>query len=243
MSTKLPSRLRAVVVGAAAVTLVVIGSGGAFAASNPATLYACFDANGNVRMTDINTCKLPGGGRLVSWGTSGATGPTGPTGPNGPTGPAGLLGANGPTGATGLTGPAGVGPTGPAGPAMALFEYNGAMGAGATMEWITNAPVGAIFGLTCAQDGNSMQVRLGSPTGTSRIWQLSDSMVAASVPGIATLPVSGKQFRPVMALGNASDGTPVKFEVWLGWYPPFPPYLPGQCVYDILGPAMLPVPE
>ena len=88
-------RLRALVVGASALVLVTIGVGGTVAASNPPTLYACYDVNGNVRMSDSAICKLPGGGRLASWGTVGVAGPTGATGVAGPTG------ATGPTGPTG----------------------------------------------------------------------------------------------------------------------------------------------
>jgi hypothetical protein len=97
-------RIRAVVVMLAAFTLIAVGSGGALAASNPTTLYACYDVYGNVRMSDAAQCKLPGGGRLVSWGT---VGPMGPTGPAGPAGPAGATGATGPTGPAGATGPTG----------------------------------------------------------------------------------------------------------------------------------------
>ena len=41
-------RVRALVVGVAAVALVAVGVGGTVAASNPTTLYACFDVYGNV---------------------------------------------------------------------------------------------------------------------------------------------------------------------------------------------------
>ncbi len=93
-------RFRALAVGVAAFALIAVAAGGAFAASNPATLYACYDAYGNVRMSDVAQCRLPGGGRLVYWGTVAVPGPTGPTGATGATGP------TGPTGATGATGPA-----------------------------------------------------------------------------------------------------------------------------------------
>jgi hypothetical protein len=89
-------RIRALVVGVSAVALVAIGVGGTVAASNPAMLYACYDVNGNVRMSDSAICKLPGGGRLASWGTTGVPGPTGPIGPTGLTGAQGAAG----TGAT-----------------------------------------------------------------------------------------------------------------------------------------------
>ncbi len=81
-------RFRALAVGVAAFALIAVAAGGAFAASNPATLYACYDAYGNVRMSDVAQCRLPGGGRLVYWGTVAVPGPTGPTGATGATGPA-----------------------------------------------------------------------------------------------------------------------------------------------------------
>jgi hypothetical protein len=86
-------RIRALAVGGAAIALVAIGVGGTVAASNPATLYACYDTNGNVRMSDSAICRLPGGGRLASWGTAAVPGPTGATGPAGPSGPIGPTGA------------------------------------------------------------------------------------------------------------------------------------------------------
>ncbi len=92
-------RIRVLAVGAAAVALLAVGAGGTVAASNPATLYACYDVYGNVRMGDTAQCKLPGGGRLVNWGSVGPMGPTGPAGPQGP------VGATGPVGPTGPQGP------------------------------------------------------------------------------------------------------------------------------------------
>ncbi len=94
-------RLRAGIVGVAAFALIAVAAGGTVAASNPPTLYACFDAYGNVRMTDVNMCKLPGGGRLVSWSTVSVPGPTGPQGPQGIPGPAGPTGPRGAAGADG----------------------------------------------------------------------------------------------------------------------------------------------
>jgi hypothetical protein len=86
-------RIRAAVVGIAALTLLAVVGGGAFAASNPPRLYACFDKQGNVRLSDAAKCKLPGGGRLVYWPTAAVPGPKGPTGATGATGPQGLPGA------------------------------------------------------------------------------------------------------------------------------------------------------
>ena len=88
-------RLRALVVGAAAVALVTIGAGGTLAASTP-TVWACFNANGQVAMATIPQCKLAGGGQLVQVNAAGVPGPMGPsgaTGPQGPTGPTGAAGA------------------------------------------------------------------------------------------------------------------------------------------------------
>ena len=95
-------RLRTAAIGISVFALVAVAAGGTFAASNPATLYACHDAYGNVRMTDVAQCKLPGGGRLVSWSTAGVPGPTGATGPTGPAGPTGATGPTGPTVSTGV---------------------------------------------------------------------------------------------------------------------------------------------
>lgn len=107
-------RIRAAVVGVGAFFLVVVGAGGTLAASGPVTLYACYNAYGQVAVTDVNMCKLTGGGKLVGFNTVGPTGPQGPTGPVGPTGAtgaastvAGPIGPTGPTGATGATGAAG----------------------------------------------------------------------------------------------------------------------------------------
>ena len=90
--------LRTLAVGAAvfALVAVAVAAGGTLAAStNPPTLYACYNAYGQVAMGDLNTCKLTGGGRLVSWSTAGVPGPTGPTGPIGPTGAQGAPGVSG----------------------------------------------------------------------------------------------------------------------------------------------------
>jgi len=110
-------RIRVLGVGLAALALLAIGVGGTVAASNPPTLYACFDVYGNVRMSASNICLLPGGGRLVSWGSAGSPGPTGATGVTGLTGLTGPTGAVGPIGAPGPLGA--TGPTGATGAAMA----------------------------------------------------------------------------------------------------------------------------
>jgi hypothetical protein len=114
-------RIRAAAVGIAAIALLAVGVGGTFAASNPATLYACYDVNGNVRVSDKAMCQLPGGGRLASWGTAGVPGPIGATGATGATGPTGATGAQGPSGAVGPSGP--VGPTGATGPTGAVTGF------------------------------------------------------------------------------------------------------------------------
>jgi hypothetical protein len=95
-----PYRLRAAAVAVSAIALLAVAAGGTFAASNPPTLYACFDVNGNVRLSDKNMCQLPAGGRLVSFNTVGIQGPTGPIGT---TGPAGATGPNAITAGTACT--------------------------------------------------------------------------------------------------------------------------------------------
>jgi hypothetical protein len=91
-------RIRALAVGVGAFALVAVAAGGTFAASNPATLYACYDVSGNVRMSDVPQCKLATGGRLVNWSTVGVPGPVGATGATGPTGATGATGPQGPSG-------------------------------------------------------------------------------------------------------------------------------------------------
>jgi hypothetical protein len=146
-------RIRALVVGAAALALLAVGVGGTFAASNPATLYACFDVNGNVRVSDKAMCQLPGGGRLASWSTAGVPGPagvpgsTGLTGPTGVPGPTGLAGPAGVPGPIGLAGPTGAtGPTGPSIVAGAIVVYAEftlpPMPAGATSQSGVACPTG-----------------------------------------------------------------------------------------------------
>jgi hypothetical protein len=93
-------RIRALAVGIGAFALLAVAGGGTLAAStNPPTLYACFNANGQVAMATIPQCKLSGGGQLAYWSTAGVPGPTGATGATGAAGP------TGPTGAPGASGP------------------------------------------------------------------------------------------------------------------------------------------
>ncbi len=121
-----PGILRRTAVIGGATAIVVVGAGSVLAASAPITLYACYDAYGNVRITDLNTCRLPGGGRLVPINAAGVPGPQGDTGVPGPIGPQGIpgpQGAQGPQGVPGAQGPAGAtgqtGVTGAQGPAGA----------------------------------------------------------------------------------------------------------------------------
>jgi hypothetical protein len=100
-------RIRALLVGAAAIALVTIGAGGTLAASTTPVVYACFNVNGQVTMATVPQCKLSGGGQLVQINAAGVPGPTGPQG---------ATGVQGPIGATGPTGSTGAGPTGPTGP-------------------------------------------------------------------------------------------------------------------------------
>lgn len=93
---KFSARVRAATVAASAFALVAVAAGGTLAAStNPPTLYACYNTAGQVALSDINQCKLSGGGRLVYWSTQGVPGPTGAVGPTGPTGSTGQTGAPG----------------------------------------------------------------------------------------------------------------------------------------------------
>jgi hypothetical protein len=100
-------RIRALLVGAAAIALVTIGAGGTLAASTTPVVYACFNVNGQVTMATVPQCKVSGGGQLVQINAAGVPGPTGPQG---------ATGVQGPIGATGPTGSTGAGPTGPTGP-------------------------------------------------------------------------------------------------------------------------------
>jgi hypothetical protein len=144
------TRLRPLVVGAAAIALVAVAAGGTLAASNPTTLYACYDINGNVRMSDTATCRLPAGGRLVSWPTVGPTGAQGATGAMGVTGPVGVAGSTGATGATGASGPDGpAGPTGPTGVVVPQRTYSGTIPHSAEMSWTTVEPGLAFMDIAC----------------------------------------------------------------------------------------------
>jgi hypothetical protein len=111
------SRIRAFAVGLSALALVTVAAGATFASSNPATLYACFDNFGSVRVSDKAMCMLPGGGRLVGFNTAGVQGPIGATGPTGATGGPGVAGPTGTSGPAGATGPTGT--TGAKGPSLA----------------------------------------------------------------------------------------------------------------------------
>ncbi len=124
-------RRMAVVAGAA--TVLALGAGSALAASAAPTLYACFDVYGNVRITDVNTCRLPAGGRLVPINAAGVPGPAGPAGVAGPTG------AAGPAGATGDMGP--TGPTGPGYKGWAWVHADGSLGSHYGVTLVTQNPV------------------------------------------------------------------------------------------------------
>ncbi len=73
--------------------------------STPTTLYACYNAYGQVAVTDVNKCKLAGGGRLVAFNVTGAdrgrrAPPARPAPPDRPGRP-GRAGPAGPTGCPG----------------------------------------------------------------------------------------------------------------------------------------------
>jgi hypothetical protein len=231
-------RARVVVVGAAAIALVAVGAGGTLAASNPATLYACYNVYGVVRMTDANTCKLPGGGRLVSWGT-GPAGPTGPQGASGPTGPAGDTGPAGPTGAAGPTGPTGAtGLVGPAGGAP-FKRYWGSIPLGSSSAWITNDPAGVNFWIKCSAPDDRLELSVDSTTGIDIMWSPTGQFTAGGGgPGvIGHLVVSFVTSHPFTATATALDDTVVTIDGVVEQATDSSP-----CLYDFTGPGMVPAP-
>jgi hypothetical protein len=222
-----PSRLRPLVVGAAAIALVAVAAGGTFAASNPATLYACYDAAGNVRMTDVGTCKLPGGGRLVSWPAAGATGPMGAPGPMGVVGPTGATGSVGPTGATGADGPTGDnGAVGPTGAVDLLQSYTGTIGMGVPRIWTLNDGSDALVLLLCGPERISLITT--STTGPSRIW-VPAGATADGPEGVSLgVEISAPQAFTMLTAG--AGGTVLQFQGVVSWT--------GGCTYSFTGPAM-----
>jgi hypothetical protein len=223
-------RARVVGVGAAAVALVAVAAGGTLAASNPTTLYACYDASGNVRMADAPQCKLAGGGRLVSW----SPGVTGPTGPTGLTGNPGAPGVQGPTGATGPTGLNPTGATGDAGPlgsAPPLMRYRGTIELGFTQGGLSTDPLGITLNIYCGSpDG---KVTLWSSGGPSTVWIPNGAVVSAPASNGAALSVPFVASQPFTAVGTLADGTAVTFDGIVSQADPQSP-----CVYDFTGPAI-----
>ncbi len=202
-----PSRLRMLAVGASAFILVAVGAGGALAASNPTTLYACYDVYGNVRMSDVNTCRLPTGGRLVPINVAGIPGPTGPTGPTGPQGATGPRGATGPQGPAGDPGP--TGPTGPTGPAGA--DAVGGANAQTVLPFHQGAPVSGPWGDVIVQcygaSGLGVMV-VSSPVAIPPLvveWAASRNAVPA-VTGARAMSPNDIYFPPV-ALGAGDQMT------------------------------------
>jgi hypothetical protein len=210
-------RIRALAVGVGTFALVAVAAGGTFAASNPATLYACYDVYGNVRMSDVAQCRLPGGGRLVSWGS---VGPTGATGPAGPTGPTGATGPTGPTGATG--------PTGPAAP---LVRHMGTLAYADTATFEKPGVLPLV--ITC---GIVIQTGSTDPTGRAHIWSatatsdiplplvanlLTPTSTTAGIPLITDFTVvAGGGTTPLIVFnGFVSTGTEAE-----------------GCFYDVTGP-------
>lgn len=219
-------------VGAASVALVAIAAGGTLAASNPTILYACFDAYGNVRMADIPQCKLPTGGRLVSWG-GGSQGPTGPSGGPGAPGPQGATGLAGPTGATGLPGPdGGTGPVGPAGRSWPLHRFTGDVAADATMSWMSTDPAGIGFAVQCTVVYSALVVS-GLP---DKVWLVSLPSGSIAVAGGSDPYQFTADFvtsQPFTAVFVVADGTAVTIDGIVERASGDAP-----CHYDFTGPAM-----
>ena len=208
-------RVRALAVGISAFTLVAVAAGGTFAASNPATLYACYDVYGNVRMGDTAQCKLPGGGRLVSWGSVGPTGPTGAQGPTGATGPAGPTGAQGPTGPTG--------PPGPTGPAAPLARHTGTLAYGQQFVVPGSGQDNTFFLFIC---GFAAQL-----TGLdAHIWTTAGTSASQPGFGVATFvfPPSG-----TTVFTSVTTGSSGRAFAWDGIIDQ--PLPLGSCTYDVYG--------
>ncbi len=190
-------RVRALIVGAGVFALVAVAAGGAFAASNPATLYACFNTAGQVAMGDVAQCKLAGGGRLVSWPTVGVPGPTGATGATGLTGATGPKGA---TGATGADGPAGA--TGPIGPTGA----QGVAGAG-TVTGLYSITRPAEF--VTVESNAEFTVQLGCRVFGSDVWAEWNITNQSGAPLTHTV-VSSNEIPTFFQDNGVNGGFPVK---------------------------------
>ena len=181
-------RTRALAVGVSAIALVAIGVGGTVAASNPPTLYACYDVNGNVRMSDSAICKLPGGGRLASWGTTGVPGPTGPVGATGP------IGATGVAGPTGATGPSGV-------RAWAFVLFDGTVSLGSNVSSVSHFATGSYCVFLNGIDANTVAAVV-SPYGG-----LANKTFAVTDPGACGVGVGPRGIQ-VEVFDAAGAGVP-----------------------------------
>jgi hypothetical protein len=185
-------RLRFAVVGASVFALVALAAGGTLAAStNPPTLYACYNSYGQVALSDVNTCKLAGGGRLVYWGTQGVPGPTG------------AAGATGPTGATGAVGPAG------AGSATTVVDVP----PDNTQHTLWAGPG---YSVTLSCDGPHATMWAKSPAGSQSVVQVAavslyNGTVSSAAAGAGPGGAAGTGFDSWIDLAATDGTTPVHF--------------------------------
>jgi hypothetical protein len=227
------TRIRPLIVGAAAIALVAVAAGGTFAASNPATLYACYDASGNVRMADTATCKLTGGGRLVSWPAAGAAGPMGTTGPTGATGPSGPSGQPGVPGATGAAGSTGaVGDTGPAGHTQYDWPTNRRAGTLASAHQVVIDSGGLVpTTLVILCQAPIVSISGSVANGSAHLWlgtkDASSVQVGATPAALDAVGEAGKVIQFTL-VGTGDGGTP---DILRGMIDTTSQ--PGACTYDL----------
>ncbi len=185
-------RIRVLLISATAILLVTLGAGGTLAASTAPTVYACFNANGQVAMASVPLCRLAGGGQLVQINGQGIAGPTGPQGPIGAAGPAGPQGIPGANGATGATGPAGADGQSPV--EIATWDFTVPEGGLSSPVWTTTvftrgSVVSAIGGTlsgdfsTCT-GGWSFSVDFADATGRLAYWHGPAGIVTDAAPNV-----------------------------------------------------------
>lgn len=217
MST-FPPRLRALVVGACAVALVTIGAGGTLAASTAPTVWACYNAYGQVAMSSVAQCRLTGGGQLVQINAGGVPGPTGPQGPTGAEGPEGVTGPAGPVGATG--------------PAGSSVRVTGSVPFG-TIMFAMSLSAGTELAIDCQKiDPQSTFVSVRSETGGSHIWTptgASEQTYGGFVP--AMLTASFTPYFTFTAFAPMNDGGLGTFQGIINQAAPGQP-----CTYDFSAP-------
>jgi hypothetical protein len=238
--TRLPAlrRLRPLAVGAVAIALVTVAVGGTLAASIPTTLYACYDASGNVRMSDTATCKLAGG-RLVAWSTAGVAGPSGPAGPTGPVGVRGPRGVTGPAGPTGVAGPTGgTGPTGTTGQTSFVWpthRYTGTAGS-LSPGWHSTDPAGISLLFICV--GTAVIIRGHDANSSAHLWlgeRDASSVQQGATDAIINAIGLPQEVIRFTLLGTGSDGTPVVISGTIDTAT-----TPNFCEYDFTGPPLEP---